>query len=156
MSIFTWLKNQDLPTAAKLQRVWAHCITSRQIRDVGAWPKSSVEGRLMTYGAGAGQASRGIGLTFTESAVDRQGWSLGVALWVNLQLLELGPLLFGVAYESYVNELSAEQIAAMIDAEPKTVLGHRLSTARHLNRAIKHAASQSQNEEIAWRMRAIA
>lgn len=152
MSIYTFLRTQEPPTAAKLQRLWAHCIVAKIIKEVGGWPSTTVEWRLQRYGAGAAQASRGVGLTFTESAIDRLRRSLDVALWVQSQLLELGALRYGISYLSYVEELSAEEIAAVIETQPKVVLGHRLTTARHLNRRVKHAVQTSETEEIAWRM----
>jgi hypothetical protein len=143
VSIFTSLRDCDLPTAAKLQRLWAHCILTHLIRDLPGWPSSTIEHRLMKFGAGATQASKGIGLTFTESAIDRLRRSLDLGLWVQSQLLQLGPVRYGVAYFSYVEELDAGEIAAIIDTEPREVLNHRLVTARYLNRCVKHAAKQA-------------
>lgn len=148
MSIFTCLRDRDLPTAAKLQRIWGHCIIAGMIRDCGGWPSTTIEWRLRRYGAGAVQASRGIGLTATESSVDRLKRSIDVALWVHGQICALGALRFGIAYFSYVEDLDACEIGAIIEAQPRVVLDHRLVTARHLNRCVKHAAKQAGIREV--------
>lgn len=154
MSIFTCLADSELPTAAKLQRLWAHCILARLIQDVGGWPSTTIEYRLRKFGAGAvSQGHDARQLTLTESAIDRLRRSLDVGLWVQSQLYALGSLRYGISYLSYVEDLDAELIGAIIEAQPKVVLGHRLVIARHLNRSVRHAVQTSENAEISWRLR---
>lgn len=149
MSIHGWLRAEETPTAAKLQRLWAHCVQNNFIREVGGWPTTTVEWRLKRYGAGAvGQNRNAKDLTSTEASIDRLKRSLDVGLWVHSQLYSMGELRFGIAYFSYVEDLDAESIGAIIEQDPKVVLGHRLLTARHLNRAVKHAAKEAGIEEV--------
>lgn len=150
MSIHTYLRLSQTPTAAKLQRLWARSILDRLLQNIGAWPSSTVEWRLRRYGAGAvGRSVDLRQLTSTEASIDRLRASVGVSLWVDSQLRSLGALRYDIAHKSYVQELTPEEIGTLLQQEPKVVLGHRLATARYLNRCIRQAEQQAGLEAVA-------
>ena len=154
MSVYTALRSNDLPTAAKLQRLWAECVLSKLIDDIGGYPRVSTEWKLMRYGAGAGQASRGVGLTVSEAAIDRLQRNVDIAIWVESQLRDLGALCFAISYLGYVQALNAEEIAERLQSEPKDIIDRRLDIARNLNRRVKHVIREAETAEISWRLTA--
>ena len=104
---------------------------------------------MRLYGAGASQASKGIGLTATEASIDRLNRSTDVALWVELRLRDLDDNSYRAAFFRYACDMPNESIAHALALSNEQIGELMLATRKHLNSCIRAAMRAAGVEEVA-------